>query len=179
MAKNRFSVDADVAKQLLLTLNTVLVEEVEWYLNSPHISPKEFIQHAIGLEVETSSSTDTDYQNVGEYVWHLAFGNDSKQQSFAASIRENILEEFMWTELEKIGVDISPDNDELSDQLTDAIVEGADSIAKGYLMLLRTNQSNPPMEGFRKEVDESLERAYAMLENYAFGIMKKKIKESV
>ena len=184
MSKNKyhrtFEIDSDATYELLLDLNAEFLSLAAFDMQRlENASFREFVQNAIGMETDVLDNESNTYDNIDEYMWQVALQVIAKQQNFATSIRELHLEKFFWNELEKLGVDIMPDDDNLSDQLTDAVMEACESTAKVYLMLLRDNQCNPPLDKFQEEVNESLERAYARLENYAFGILKTKLKESV
>ena len=178
--KSTFEVDPASAHELLLALNTVFVEEVAFNLKRCTESEfKEFIQNSIGVETVTLDNSYNAYDTIGEYVWHSTFGDNTSQQNFSTSIREDILENFVWDELVKLGWDILTDDDNLSDQLTDAVVEACESIARGYLILLKDSHCNPKLEQFQQDINESLGRECARLENYAFRFFQTKLEKSM
>lgn len=179
-----FEVDNNTVSNLLVELNTVFLEEVAVNLvqTANHLGNatlQEFIQHSIGIDAVIADHAYGDYKNISEMAWHIAFPDDKSRQSFTESIRENILEEFIWTEFENIGIEVPFTDGDTTEQLVDVSSEASNSIAEEYMTLLETSQCNPPLDKFREEIAEALRKAYISLENYAWKAIQAKMQETV
>ena len=164
LQKRLIAANRNYVTLLLADMNDMFISEI---LESVDTYSRAFLQSFVCHELAILTNQEIpNHETAGDFIWYEVWQkkNEGDKLLFLQSLREELLEDFMWRELENLDVDIMPDNDALSDELTDSVVEACDGIAKAYMRLLETRNCNPTIDSFVNEVNPPLRRAYNRIE---------------